>query len=332
MTELNEMSVSNNKTTEKRPRKYRRLIRLVVIGCLLAGGGLFFKYYWLEHPAGSGPAGPTVSQDAFEKKWTDRKVLLVGLGDSITAGMGASPSSKSYFNRLLKPPNDEFSNMRGICLSTVIPNLTAENLARSGSTSIENLKYAIPKLEVHDAGTFGIVVMTTGGNDIIHDYGRGSPHEGAMYGASLRQAQPWIRGFRKRLRTTFDRIESSFPGGCCIFMGNIYDPTDGVGNAVTAGLPRWPDALNVIREYNEVIAECARERDHVHLVNIHDAFLGHGIYSRQFWNEHYRSRDPHYWYWVNFEDPNNRGYDAIRRLFLIEMAKTLPQALKADAK
>jgi hypothetical protein len=54
-------------------------------------------------------------------------------------------------------------------------------------------------------------------------------------------------------------------------------------------------------------------------------FLGHGIYSLQFWNRHYRSDDPRYWYWDNFEDPNNRGYDAIRRLFLIEMAKVLPQ-------
>ena len=30
---------------------------------------------------------------------------------------------------------------------------------------------------------------------------------------------------------------------------------------------------------------------------------------------------PHYWYAENLEDPNVRGYDAIRRLFLIEIAK-----------
>ncbi|HUT13256.1 MAG TPA: hypothetical protein VMY42_22395 [Thermoguttaceae bacterium] len=35
-----------------------------------------------------------------------------------------------------------------------------------------------------------------------------------------------------------------------------------------------------------------------------------------------RPEDPHYWYAQNLEDPNVRGYDAIRRLFLIEMAKT----------
>jgi hypothetical protein len=34
--------------------------------------------------------------------------------------------------------------------------------------------------------------MTTGGNDLIHWYGATPPREGAMYGASLAQAQPWI--------------------------------------------------------------------------------------------------------------------------------------------
>lgn len=54
---------------------------------------------------------------------------------------------------------------------------------------------------------------------------------------------------------------------------------------------------------------------------MHAPFLGHGLACTQFWRANYRSEDPHYWYFVNLEDPNERGYDAIRRLFLIEMAK-----------
>jgi hypothetical protein len=56
---------------------------------------------------------------------------------------------------------------------------------------------------------------------------------------------------------------------------------------------------------------------------MHDAFLGHGIHCTQFWRPHYRTADPHYWYAYNLEDPNDRGYDAIRRLMLIEIAKVL---------
>ena len=52
-------------------------------------------------------------------------------------------------------------------------------------------------------------------------------------------------------------------------------------------------------------------------------FLGHGIHCRDTGNRHYRKADPHYWYAENLEDPNDRGYDALRRLFLLEMARIL---------
>jgi len=59
----------------------------------------------------------------------------------------------------------------------------------------------------------------------------------------------------------------------------------------------------------------------VHLVDIYTPFLGHGIHCRQFWRAHYSRKDPHYWFHANLEDPNDRGYDALRRLFLNEMVK-----------
>lgn len=37
-----------------------------------------------------------------------------------------------------------------------------------------------------------------------------------------------------------------------------------------------------------------------------------GVFRR----EHYSSEDPSYWFFTNIEDPNDRGYDAIRRVFL----------------
>ncbi len=322
------MSGSNQSGKGPRFTKQRRLILLASIGCLLIGGGCFYRYFWLYHPVGKGPAGPSVLRESFQGIWTDRKVLLVGLGDSITAGYGATPIAKSYFNRLVTNPSDEFPSMQQICLSKVLTNLNVSNLAISGSTSIENLEILVPKLAVQDAETFGVVVLTTGGNDIIHNYGRTPPREGAMYGATFKQAQPWIKNYQDRLNKTFDRIESKFPGGCCLFIANIYDPTDGIGDIVNAGLPSWPDGLQILQAYNNVIAECAMQRDTVHLVNIHDAFLGHGIHSLQFWRRHYDGDDPHYWYWDNLEDPNNRGYDAIRRLFLIEMAEVLPRVFE----
>jgi hypothetical protein len=52
--------------------------------------------------------------------------------------------------------------------------------------------------------------------------------------------------------------------------------------------------------------------------------LGHGIHCRQSWGKHYDANDPHYWYYSNLEDPNDRGYDAIRRVFLAQIAAVMP--------
>lgn len=61
---------------------------------------------------------------------------------------------------------------------------------------------------------------------------------------------------------------------------------------------------------------------------MHGTFLGHGIHCLKFWLSHYRAEDPRYWYYDNLEDPNDRGYDALRRVFLHAMARTLPDRLR----
>ena len=100
---------------------------------------------------------PPVARDAFSHPWTDRPVLLVGIGDSVTAGFGAR-KGYSYFDRLIKNPPDEFADLNGICLGAVIPRLQATNLAISGSTSLEHMKKELPRLLTADSNVLGIVV------------------------------------------------------------------------------------------------------------------------------------------------------------------------------
>lgn len=298
----------------------RRAIKLLAIALALFGVLAAYYYAVYARPVGSGPAGPDVSAEPFGKVWTTRKVLLLGLGDSVTAGFGVAPPD-AYFNRLVKNPPDEFDDMRGICLSAVLPRLAVKNLAVSGSTSLMHVDTIRDFLEKQSSDVFGLVVMTTGGNDLIHSYGRQSPREGAMYGATPEQAQPWIGNFTKRLDEMVRLIEARFPGGCMIFLADIYDPSDGVGDPAAAYLPAWSDCLAIHGAYNEAIRRTAKRHRSVHLVPMHAEFLGHGVHCTQPWNQYYRAGDPHYWYACNLEDPNVRGYDAIRRLFLIEIAK-----------
>jgi lysophospholipase L1-like esterase len=297
-------------------------LRVLILCGVLAMAGFGFYYFWLCLPIGSGPAGPAVPHEWFQRPWTTNPVLLVGLGDSVTDGFGAR-KNYSYFARLADNPADEFSDMRGICLKAVLPGLQVTNLSVSGTTSFEHLVKQLPRLRPAGSNTTGIVVITSGGNDLIHNYGRTPPTEQAMYGATREQAGPWIDGFGRRLDAMLTNLEAAFPGGYQVFIADIFDPTDGKGDAERAHLPAWKDGAEILRAYNRVIYQFAEQHAQVHLVRIHDAFLGHGIHCTQFWSGHYHWDDPHYWYYDNLEDPNERGYDVIRRLFLIEIGKTM---------
>lgn len=306
----------------------KRVVWILGTGCLVILATLFYVHYFLRRPLGSGPAGPVVERSWFDTPWTDRRVKLLGIGDSVTAGLGARSRDHSYFNRVHQNPSDEFPEMEGISLKTVLPQITAENLAVSGSTSLDHWRVISERLPIQDPEVFGLVMLTTGGNDLIHSYGRMPPKEGAMYGATLTQAEPWIEAFGKRLGEMLDQITASFPGGCEIFLGDIYDPTDGVGDAPSIYLPRWPDGLAIHARYNDTIRRCASARQNVFTVPVHRTFLGHGSHCCQFWRVHYDASDPHYWYYDNIEDPNDRGYDALRRIFLnaiVENSKLLPK-------
>lgn len=296
--------------------KRTRLLVLCGLGLLCTLASLAYLQFYIARPVGSGPAGPAVSSAAFESQWSDRQVLLLGIGDSVTAGLGAKNLSHSYFQRLVENPTDEFPEMQGVCLSRVLPNLKTLNLAISGSTSITHAEVVDQRFETQPLNVYGIVVMTSGGNDLIHSYGRAPAREGAMFGATSEQAAPWIANFEMRLNKMLDTIIAKFPGGCEVHLADIYDPTDGVGDGASIMLKPWPDGLAIHAEYNRVINRCADSREQVHVVPLHRAFLGHGGHCCQYWRPFYDASDPHYWFYDNVEDPNDRGYDAIRRVFM----------------
>lgn len=301
-------------------RNRARLILILSLGCALTLLGVSYNALFLSRPIGQGPAGPKVDAAVFSTVWSERSVMLLGIGDSITAGLGARSPSHSYFQRLLNNPDDEYPDVQGLCLSKVLPQIDSKNIAVSGSTSLQHMDYIADRLQPFDKRVFGLVVLTTGGNDIIHNYGRSPPREGAMYGATLAQSEPWIANFTARLSLMLDNIEALFPGGCEIYLADIYDPTDGVGDAPSVFLPDWPDGLAIHARYNQAIVATVEQRPSVFLVPLHQTFLGHGAHCRQFWRSTYDKQDPHYWFYENIEDPNDRGYDAIRRVFLNTIA------------
>ena len=275
---------------------------------------------------GEGPAGPQVSPEYFKEIWTDKKVMLIGVGDSITDGFGAS-RGQGYFDLLIKNKDKDYPDMNGLDLSRVLNDLTAENFSVSTSDTIDHLNQ-IKRIPVYSNEIFGVIVITSGGNDLIHNYGKSAPKDAAMYGCSFEQGKEWTKQTQQRIRAVLSGIMVKFPGGCEIFLANIYDPTDGVSDPQNIGLPAWPEGSRILAVMNNLILELCDEFENVHMVDIHSEFLGHGIHCRDFWRKHYRKDDPHFWYFYNLEDPNPRGYDAIRRLYLLKMIEVLPERLR----
>ncbi len=301
------------------------LVLLIIL--IVAGYGCCRLRFVLMPPSiGSGQAGPDVPSEPFEKIWTEQKVVLIGIGDSITNGFGA-PRELRYFELLQTNINENYPDMENKDLKTVLPNLTAYNYSEDYTVTQEHLERQLPRVKKFGQDVFGIIVITSGGNDLIHDYGRTPPRDGAMYGCTYKQGVLWTENAKQRIRKLLDGLIEKFPGGCEIFLANIYDPTDGASDPENAGLPRWPDGSKVLGSMNEKIAELCTEYENVHLIDIHSPFLGHGVHCRDFWLKHYHKDDPHYWYYANLEDPNPRGYDAIRRLYLLKMIEVLPEKL-----
>lgn len=116
----------------------KRLGWLCVAGLALIAVVAGYIEFHFHLPEGTGPAGSAVSLEPFQQIWTLRKILLLGVGDSVTAGFGAR-RGYGYFDRLLANPVDELEDMRGRSLTQILPNVTARNMAVSGSNSLQHL-------------------------------------------------------------------------------------------------------------------------------------------------------------------------------------------------
>ena len=131
---------------------------------------------------------------------------------------------------------------------------------------------------------------------------------------------PW-RAYGQRLEKIIQAFTNHFPRGVEIYFATIYDPSDGTGYLRHTGLRAWPEGVRLLAAYNEEIIKACHKYPQAHVVDAQRAFLGHGLHAGHWWEPHYDKADPHCWLAENIEDPNDRGYDALRRLFWNAMCR-----------
>lgn len=224
----------------------------------------------------------------------------VALGDSIISddypGAGAGTASLLYRNL-----DSVFPEFVGQDLERACPGIEFVPRCRTGYTSADVLQNLLD-LKVRYGPT--VVVVTVGGNDLLEWFSQGIP---VVHGWS-------------RFLANFDRIVSQIRRRCPepdIFVGNIYDPTDGTGRVQSSQRQRGSQDMTALIG---CLADCNLRLGHAirHCgaieVDLYSHFQGHGMRYNDPSFAHYCPDDSSGWFMMDIE-PNARGASEARRRF-----------------
>jgi lysophospholipase L1-like esterase len=173
--------------------------------------------------------------------------LLLGLGDSLTRGIGDS-SGKGYIGKL----KQKMENVNQSKLSMM-------NLAVSGQTSPELVK------QLEDARTQDFIkkanwiTITIGSNDLF----RGS---GQLENIDLAEAQKSLELYKKNVTQILTLLRSLNPKASIIMLG-IYNPFAGLENEKTTS--------RLVAEWNNALQKTASDYSNVLVVPTFDLFQVH---------------------------------------------------------
>jgi len=239
---------------------------LIAVGLLAIGATLAWRLYRSAPPTRSGPGRGSRRPPSPGGNLVGGAVLLIGLGDSVTAGYGASPDH-SYFGRLVSNPRMN-SGDEGICLKSVFPT-QSDQLQRLRHHFGRARRGAAAETRKGGPGNAGIVVMTTGGNDLIHNYGRSPRARERCMGRGSRK-RSLDRPLREALHGMFGRSKSC-SRGC-----HVSSPTSSIPRtaSATSRTRAFPVARRgaVLHATNDVLRRSAAMFPFVHVVSVHDAF------------------------------------------------------------
>jgi len=232
---------------------------------------------------------------------------LVILGDSISAGVGASGSAKVYhallgLNDDAAYPAEAATDLESLTGSPV----EVVDVAVSGARTrnLESQMTALRSSLTLPASGHTVVVVTIGGNDLSGAITGGDPTGGVLT-AALRNI---------RMMVEFFQNPGNFPDGVSVYIGSVYDPSDGEAQIATCffglSLPELVAAMDVWRdEYEALGAEMGFA-----VVDMLGAFHGHAHHYDNAMNPYYDSADPTPWF-ADCLHPNDRGHHELRRIF-----------------
>ncbi|WP_245696903.1 SGNH/GDSL hydrolase family protein [Bhargavaea beijingensis] len=197
-----------------------------------------------------------------------RTVVLVGLGDSLTQGVGDERKREGYVGRLAV----RMEEWKGV------KNVEVRNLAKRGRRS-DQLEEQLSDPRVREAiAEADILTLTIGGNDLMKVIKKD------LFNLDAKAFEGKLGPFMDRLSTSLFQIRRANPDAVLIILG-LYNP-------LTVVTEEKSDFDRILSEWNSVLEDAAVADGRACFVSVDDLFVS--------------NRD--LVYHTDFFHPNSKGY------------------------
>jgi len=174
---------------------------------------------------------------ACQQKMEPIDLVIVGLGDSLTEGIGDEEELGGYFGRLVTKISDE----------EMIGDVKSDNFGKSGHRS-EQLLERLQQEEIREAlKKADIVTVTIGGNNIVKVVREHLLH------LEMKPFEKEQKQYEEDLQKIVKEIETLNPD-VHILLGGVYNPLDMVSEEEA-------EFTEIIQAWNETIQQIADQKN-----------------------------------------------------------------------
>jgi lysophospholipase L1-like esterase len=222
------------------------ILIIAILASVLMSYGFIIGTFSVNNADNKSTDGSIKTEEVKEVEQEENTLSLVGLGDSLTRGVGDDKGA-GYFDRLKEALQKEQEK-------TVV----ASNLSVSGAKSKELLGLLDEKGIQYTLSKADMIVMTMGGNDL-------SPGIGNISEELLATYQPDIASFTADAKVILDKIKANNAEAPVFWVG-LYNPYE--------GLKGYEKTSEAILQWNIALEKVAGDYEHVYVVPSLDLFKG----------------------------------------------------------
>lgn len=205
-----------------------------------------------------------------------KELVVIGLGDSLTEGVGDERKRSGYFGRV----STAFADLKGV------KNVHTENLAKRGRRSDQLIEQFSKKDIQREVEKADVILLTIGGNDVMKVV------RANLFNLQLEPFYEELERFSKRLDEVFSLIRL-YNDNAVIVIGGLYNP-------FTLVTDQAHEFETIVNDWNESIESKTKIDSKSCFVPVKDLFVT---------NENMV-------YHTDFFHPNAVGYEAMAKRYL----------------